>query len=400
MAKVPVILIPEVHSLEGLAKVDSFIPLLQSVSSTLPSNKILNFTEGSKQAAVFQKLFSSASGGIPLTVVELEKTDTSEDAKRTRCIQFGLKILNILLDLEYRRKRMETEAHVSMLSKMMGASFGDSVKAGLASKPVKNPSVNVYVQSYAQHYNLVEYIDSQNDFFGYMGTAYLCCIEGRDTPQYNRMINGMLEQYRLAVKPICGSIFDVETMVGDLVAAGTLERRSSVIDRYRELLRERMDIHTIDMIHAALIAHPEIELVLLNCGEAHYNSLRSKIQASPQLMMEEAVNARIRSGTREFLGDQCSFEANRSEPSPFSIGKKVKLTGLTKVEYNGLIGKIIGPLSEGRIAVEFTFEGVVKQSRIKPENLESVPAGGKRNKKTRNKRMLRRKRNCSRRGTR
>jgi hypothetical protein len=150
------------------------------------------------------------------------------------------------------------------------------------------------------------------------------------------------------------------------------------------------------MIHAALVAHPEIELVLLNCGEAHYNSLRSKIQASPRLMMENAVNAGIRAGTREFLGAHCSIEANRPEHASFSVGKRVKLTGLSKAEYNGLIGTVIRSFPEGRILVEYTFEGVVKQSLIQPKNLESVSTGGKR-KQTKHKRMLRRKRNHSRR---
>jgi len=299
-SKIPVIIIPEEHSARGITHLDSYAAMLRSVTSELPKTSILCMTEGTDKALIYTKVFPTAPHMS-------EVSPDQPDINTVNCWKFGLMVKALVrdLDLESQRHSRYTE-------------FGRSMAGIAVRRAVTDDDISEYGQlhlskfgirefMYPKYYTTPENKQKVYDIFRGLYQVYKQIYSKQ--PNYERELGNLLEAFKvfIGLLPECAEDSLTVDMVNELIgstrdASGSKPAlREEIMENSASVIREFLDTRMIDLIEAKVRENPAIQFVLINCGEGHYNSLVSKIDASSILVLEEATNKAILASHKRYL---------------------------------------------------------------------------------------------------
>jgi hypothetical protein len=137
-----------------------------------------------------------------------------------------------------------------------------------------------------QQYTYTLYIpDKKHRFYAYVNAAYQNIIKNESNEKYEEYIIGLLNECRPFLNT-CSKYFDYNPMIDEYIAAKSIENRNNLYIKYSSLLRDLLDIRTINKIPNILKRVPGIKLLIILCGVNHFYNLHELIKKSSIFEME------------------------------------------------------------------------------------------------------------------
>jgi hypothetical protein len=274
--RVEVILVPEIHTKEGVDMILALVPLLQA---TLPkeTERILNVSEGKGVPGAKRLFFDTLYGGRPYTHL-YEWSDGSPDVGYMICMKYVLTIVTMINGMLEMAFQVSKEMPVHEFTGFPGIT---------GHKPPLNYMELVYKQMYDGH----TFVPIEHPLFKEIDTAFKE-LHGGDNKNFDKHINAALaELMKLLGEKGCR---DADRILGPLQAViegGTTEGRKEPVLRLREIIRGLFDERVIRVVESYLSEHPEITHVVMNIGGSHYANTLRLIGASSLLKMNEELRS-------------------------------------------------------------------------------------------------------------
>ena len=288
--RVPVIVLPEVHSRKGTELNLQLIPFFNDlIYGSFNRGQIVNFSEGPKVNKFFEELHKGQPSGGPLPLSMLEQKNTHPDIATFKLLKMTLAILNIItreLDF-FRAAKLRNPAYVI-------TQLDDS------------PAVERYMEVLILDFYKLNTIFPKN-ILSRVNTAWIDVFRGGERNEnYDTSIALLLEDLATFYATQDNTIIDFRRMIGELQEASQtatpIESRRTVILKYKRLIRAEIDIRNIRKLEAFIQtrnADPNpakhVRLVIMNVGLNHYENLSNLITASPILVRETPMTRVIES---------------------------------------------------------------------------------------------------------
>lgn len=272
--RVDVILVPEIHTEEGVELLMALVPVLHA---TLPkeSERILNVSEGKGVPGATRPFFDSLYGGRPYTHL-YEWSDESPDVGYMTCMKYVLTILTMINGMLEMAFQISKERPVKEFTGFPGIT---------GHKPPLNYMELVYTQMYEGH----KFVPMEDPLFREIDTAFRE-LYGGDASNFDTHVNAALtELMKLLGEKGCR---DADRILGPLQAVvegrDTAGRKEPVL-RLREIIRGLFDERLIRVVESYLSEYPAITHVVMNIGGSHFANTVRLIGASSLLKMNEEL---------------------------------------------------------------------------------------------------------------
>jgi hypothetical protein len=267
MTKTPVIIVPEIHTIEGQKVIEKYVPLILDIflKNGITNQNVLNYTEGDYVSDFYKVLYND---GILLHVKEKTIGDDNPDIYNS--IKHGLIIINLIRNtFDYYKKIRINDPTI--------------IPIGLSDLPMDSKYIKLLAYNI---YELQNYVSNKkHKYYAYMNAAYQNIINNESIEKYEEYIIGMLNE----VKPFFTDYlmyFNFYEMIDTLILSSSIESRSTILNQYSIKLRAILDTRVIHFFPKIIKKHPNIKMIVMVSGEAHLSNLYKLIRESDTLIME------------------------------------------------------------------------------------------------------------------